>query len=102
MRGSSSVPVGVAPSVARNSFARLFADGGHLGLAFVAGIITARWLTPEGKGAYSALLSLIAIGSSVASLGLGEASAVLLGRRETDLGRFLSATVAPVLVTSGL
>ena len=88
------------PSIARNSFARLAADGAHLTLAFVSGVITARWLEPEGKGAYAALLSLITIVSSMASLGLGDAAVVMLGRTEATMKDFVRATLIPVLGVS--
>lgn len=91
-----------APSIARNSFARLVADAAHLTLAFVSGVITARWLEPEGKGAYASLLSLVTIVSSMGTLGLGDAAVVMLGRAEATIRDFTRATLIPVLGVSVL
>lgn len=84
------------PSIARNSFARVLADAAHLALAFISGVITARWLEPEGKGAYASLLSLVTIAASMASLGFGDAAVVMLGRGEAKVTNFIRATVIPV------
>lgn len=89
-------------SIARNSFARLLSDGSHLLFAFISGIITARVFQPEGKGAYAALLSLVSLSSTVASLGLGDASVILIGKGEATLRRIFSVTLIPVAISSCL
>lgn len=89
-------------SIARNSFARLLSDGSHLLFAFVSGIITARVFQPEGKGAYAALVSLVSLFASISSLGLGDASVILIGKGEATLRRVFSAILIPVLVAAAM
>lgn len=90
------------PSIARNSFARLASDAGHLIFAFFCGVITARWLEPDGKGAYAALMSLVMIFASMSSLGLGDASVILMGRGEATFRRMSGTILGPVVVASGI
>lgn len=89
-------------SIARNSFARLLSDGSHLLFAFISGIITARWFQPEGKGAYAALITLVSLFASVASLGLGDASVILIGKGETSVRRVFSTILLPVIFSATL
>lgn len=89
-------------SIARNSFARLLSDGSHLLFAFISGIITARWFQPEGKGAYAALITLVSLFASVASLGLGDASVILIGKGESSVRRVFSTILLPVMFSATL
>lgn len=73
------------PSIAKNSVARLLADGGGVVFGLVTGIITARWLGPVGKGRLSALLFLGALFVEVCALGLGEATVILLGKKTSNM-----------------
>lgn len=87
-------------SLGRNSAARFLADS--LGLAFgmVAGVITARWLGPAGKGLFSSLTFLAALVMQLCSIGLGDAAIVLVGHRRATMQEAVSSTLFAVLCSS--
>ena len=91
-----------APSLARNSAARFFADGMGLASSLVASIITARALGPGGKGLFSTLTFLSAMVIHLFSAGLGDAAIVLVGQRKATLQRALSSTLAAGLCAAVL
>jgi len=77
-------------------------DAAHLLFGFASGVITARWFAPAGKGAFAALVSLVTLFATIASLGLGDAAVILIGRGEVSLRRMLSAIVVPVVVAAAM
>jgi O-antigen/teichoic acid export membrane protein len=88
-------------SLARNSTARFAADTSGLVLGMVAGIITARWLGPSGKGLLSAVTFLSGVIMSASLLGLGEAAIVAIGRKMHPVQEVFSAGLT-MLVPSAL
>jgi O-antigen/teichoic acid export membrane protein len=75
---------------------RLFAF--RIGFQFVAALsgmaiggLTARWLGPEGKGVLALLLLIGHIVSTLASLGMNDATPFLVHRRGVPLGQFVRA-----------
>jgi O-antigen/teichoic acid export membrane protein len=88
------------PSLARSSTARLGALLSTLVFGFVTSVLTARWLGPSGKGTLSALSFLGDIFFFyICMLGLGEASIVMIGKKQVTVQRALSASLLPLLVT---
>jgi O-antigen/teichoic acid export membrane protein len=71
-----------------------------LGAALVGGVITARILLPEGKGIYASILVMPRLVATIASLGVRQAGAYFLGKREEDAGRLLGAMRAVWLPAS--
>lgn len=90
------------PSIASNSFARLFSDVIHMAMAFGAGIITARWFGPGGKGGFAALVSLITVFGHASTLGLGDAGVILIGKGEATAKRMISYSIVPIVLSSVL
>ncbi len=80
-------------SLARNSASRFLADCAGLAFGMVAGVITARWLGPAGKGLFSSLSFLAALVMQVCSIGLGDAAIVLVGQRRATMQDALSSTL---------
>jgi O-antigen/teichoic acid export membrane protein len=87
-------------SLARNSLARLSADVSGLVFGLIAGVLTARWLGPSGKGSLSALTFLGSLFLHACCVGLGDAAIVLVGQKRASLQEALSASVAVALVTA--
>jgi O-antigen/teichoic acid export membrane protein len=81
---------------------RLGADAGVLALGLFAGVLTARWLGPDGKGVLAALSLLVAVFIQAACLGQGEAAVYLVGQRRFSSQAALSATVGVVILTTAL
>lgn len=71
-----------APSLGTNAAARLSADVASVGFGLISAVVTARLLGPDGKGTLSTLLFLATLLSYASSLGLGDASIILIKRRE--------------------
>ena len=88
------------PSLKANSAARLVSDVSALGFSLVAAAVTARLLTPAGKGYYSSLLLLGGVFVVCFSAGLGEAAIVLTGRKRFPRDIAFPATVLAVGVLS--
>lgn len=105
--GEQPIAVSKRPSLAVNSFARLMSDVALVLFGLFAGVITARVLTPSGKGTYAVLSFLVIALGQISTLGLGDAATIMIGKNEISLQRAFSASVIPVLVgsivgTSGL
>ncbi|MDQ4144929.1 MAG: oligosaccharide flippase family protein, partial [Actinomycetota bacterium] len=92
-RGHNAPPA----SLRRNSAARFLADGAGLIFGVVAGVITARWLGPEGKGLFASVTFLAALVMQASSLGLGDAAIVMAGQQRVSLQRALSATLGALV-----
>lgn len=90
------------PSLANNALARFLSDGTGLLFGLIGGVITARWLGPGGKGAYASLTFLSILFSQLVSLGLGDATVILLGRKKTSLQEALSGLLPVLFVTSAV
>ena len=88
------------PSLARNSTARLGALVAVLVFGFATSVLTARLLGPFGKGTLTALSFLGDVFFfQICLMGLGEASIVLIAKKEVSLQRALSASLLPLMVT---
>lgn len=89
-------------SLTRNSGVRLLADGSGLLLGSVAAVITARTLGPSGKGTLAALVLLGELFARACSLGLGEATVVLVGRGAVRFQHAVSATLTTVAASGAI
>ena len=87
-------------SLIRNSLARLLADGSGLVCGMIAGIITARWLGPAGKGVFSTLTFLSGLLMQFCCVGLQEASTVMVGQKKATIQEALSATVPTISISA--
>ena len=98
-RSSSS---GFEPQIRTDSMSRLVSSSSRLILALFTSIVTARWLGPAGKGVFTTLHYLATLLTFACTLGLGEATIVLVNRREFSLEVALSSSIAPTLAASTL
>ena len=80
-------------SLSLNSVARSLSDGAGLVFGLLAGVVTARWLGPAGKGLFSSLTFIAGLVMQACSIGLGDAAAVMVGQRRATIQRALSATL---------
>src|SRR4051794_31752472 len=87
-----------APSLRRNSMARMASDVSALAIGMGAAVITARWLGPADKGIFLTLTFVTAIGALLATLGLGDAAIVELNQRRTPFQDVLGASLAALLI----
>ncbi len=85
--------------LARNSVARFGADGAGLALGAVSSIVTARVLGPAGKGTLAALSFVTLLAIQAASLGLGDAAVVWIGKGRATAQMALSGGIGAVLVS---
>ena len=69
-------------------------------MGVAAGVITARSLGPDGKGLFSSVTFLAGLVMQVVSVGLGDASIVLIGQRKATIQKAVSATLAAGLCAS--
>jgi O-antigen/teichoic acid export membrane protein len=90
------------PSLTRNTLSRLFADLTSLAVGLITGVVTARWLGPDGKGVLSSLTYLSVLIGQACCLGLQEASIVMIGQKRATRQEALSATVAATTVTTAV
>lgn len=97
---SLSRPPGFEPQIRTDSMSRLASASSHLVLALFTSIVTARWLGPAGKGVFSTLHYLATLLTFACTLGLGEATIVLVNRRKFPLEVALSSSIAPTMVAS--
>lgn len=79
------VEVRTLPSLGFTSAARLSADIVSVVFGLVSATITARVLGADGKGALSSLLFIGVLLSYAASLGLGDASIILIQQKRVSL-----------------
>jgi O-antigen/teichoic acid export membrane protein len=100
--GPAGVPTAAPrPPLAHTSLARLFAEGAGVFFGAITGIITARWLEPEGKGTLSTLLFVVNVLFFYAcSLGLSDAATILKARRRLSLLELFRANSLPALASS--
>lgn len=82
-----------------NASARLFADAFGLAAGVIAGIITARYLGPEGKGLFAVVTYLVGIVALLATSGLGEAEIFLVNRGRHRLDEAIQTALLAVSVT---
>ena len=71
-----------APNFARSAVATSVANAAVLALSLLTSILVARVLGPDGKGAYTLVLLYASIFVFASTLGLHQAAAFFLGRRE--------------------
>ena len=88
------------PSLGTGSAARLLAEGAGLVFGTLAAVITARWLGPDGKGVIATLTFMAALFGRAATLGLGEAGIVMVGRGTVSKQGAVSANLAAVIVST--
>lgn len=81
-------------SLSLNSVARSLSDGAGFVFGLLAGVVTARWLGPAGKGLFSSLTFVAGLVMQACSVGLGDAAAVMVGQRRATVQRALSSTFA--------
>jgi len=81
--------------------ARFAADVSGLAFGTVAGIITARWLGPAGKGLLSAVTFLCGFCIQIAIIGLGEAAMVAIGQKRNTRQEVMGTSIA-VLIPAAL
>lgn len=89
-------------SLGRNSAARFLADCSGLAFGMIAGVITARWLGPSGKGLFSSLSFLAALVMQVCSIGLGDAAIVLVGQRKATMQDAVSSTLFATMFSAAI
>ena len=73
-----------------------------LALTFVTGVALARFLGPEGKGIYAAILVFPSLITSIANLGIRQATVYQLGKKEHPEEDVISVTMFFVWVSSAL
>ena len=66
-------------------------------IQFFIGVMTARYLGPEGKGLIYVLIISLAMSLTLGNLGLGQASIYLIGKNR----KCLPATVSNLLIATG-
>lgn len=71
-----------------------------LAAALAGGVITARILLPEGKGIYASILVFPKVVVAIAGLGVRQAAAYFLGKRDEEAGHLLGAMRAVWLPAS--
>lgn len=89
-------------SLRKDSVAKFVATLSRVGAALLVTIVTARWLGPAGKGALSTLLYISVLMTYLCSLGIGEASIILIGRREASLQDAYSSSLGAALLAAPL
>ena len=94
--------VGTPPSLATNSIARLASDVWTLTMSLIAATVTARLLSPAGKGFYSTLILLAGVFMQLFGGGLAEAAVILSGQGRFHLRAAVSGTLAAVLPLSAI
>tara|TARA_Y100000588_G_scaffold142858_2_gene156862 strand:+ start:467 stop:1774 length:1308 start_codon:yes stop_codon:yes gene_type:complete len=67
---------------------------------FVIGVLTARWLGPEGRGYYALLFTVVGLASNAANIGLSQANTYFLNRKNTGLGTLTGNTMAFLFVAA--
>jgi O-antigen/teichoic acid export membrane protein len=88
------------PSLREHSAGRVLAQIGRLLLGFGVAVLTARSLGPADKGTLSTLSFMGVFLSCTASLGLGEAAAVVAHRKQLSHDEAVSASLLPAAFTS--
>jgi O-antigen/teichoic acid export membrane protein len=85
-----------------DTLSRLSAEVFGLVAGIGAGLLTARWLGPSGKGIYASLTLLASLAVQGSVLGLGESLIVLTADGKRQLRAAFSTTLTAVLVSSAL
>ncbi|XAT61189.1 oligosaccharide flippase family protein [Rhodobacteraceae bacterium Araon29] len=68
-------------------------------IIFSIGVITARLLTPEGRGIYALFFMMVGLGANLSNLGLSQANTYFLNREKVDRGILIGNTAAFVLAS---
>jgi O-antigen/teichoic acid export membrane protein len=92
----------IRPSLVRNSFARLVADGAALVAGGIATIITARVLGPAGQGVFATLAFVSGLFVLISGLGLGDAVIVRVGQGRADYRRAAGTALVVGLMASAV
>jgi O-antigen/teichoic acid export membrane protein len=87
-------------SIASDSLVRMIAEAGTVTFALVSGVITARSLGPSLKGALASLAFLVALLSPVAALGLGDVTAIRIGKRYAEARQEIGAAIGLLLLST--
>lgn len=87
-------------SFTRDAFSVMKSRVFMLALSFATGVALARFLGPEGKGIYAAILVFPSLITSLADLGIRQATVYQLGKKEHDEGDIISVTMFFMLVSS--
>lgn len=90
------------PSLSRNTAARFAAESASLVLGATTATITARLLGPSTKGLLSALSFVTALLAHACLLGLGDAAAVQVGKRQATPQQALSSSLGVALLSSAV
>lgn len=73
-----------------------------LGLGFVATILTARLLGPEGRGIFALAAAISGLGVQIATLGLNSANTYLVARSDRDLAALHANSIWAALACGGV
>lgn len=85
-----------------NASVRLAADGVGLVAGLLGGIITARYLGPDGKGVFAVITYLVGIVAMISTLGIGEAEIFFVNRGQHELRAAIDSSLAAVLATGSI
>ena len=88
--------------LAGDSSARMAAELLAMFTGAAAAVITARWLGPDGKGILATITFLAGVLTTIATLGLGDAAIMLVGRRAVEPRAALEANLAAVIPAAAL
>lgn len=86
--------------MARDSTARFAADAASLALGAVSAVVTARLLGPADRGVYVVVLLVTTLTARLATLGLGEATVVLVSRGQARRPEAVACSIAATLASS--
>ncbi|WP_445371855.1 acyltransferase family protein [Methylomonas sp. HW2-6] len=97
-----------APTLAKSWLKTILSTAGLMLATFISGVVSARWLGPEGRGVLSAAQLVMTLASGVSQLGLGAAlvyacriDASFPGRRYFALSMVCIVAIALALAVAG-
>lgn len=93
-------PLQGSQSFSGDTTTKLLVDLVSQAAGLAAGIATARWLGPEGKGLYAALTYVVYLSVALATSGLGESAIVAVGHGRVRLQTAVSSSVSAVAMLS--
>src|SRR5215471_10409713 len=87
---------------ARDAVAMVLARGLSLGFSLATAVVTARYLGPDGRGAFFLALTWGAIASQVGSCGSPAAVAWLRRHHDVNAGELIATSACQALIGGGL